>query len=99
MAGPVSSPEESSLSFGITARRITKACETSNPVIRSFIASFDVASYTEGPTALTALAAPPFCTDDVSPKIPMQTLTISIKQDGEPFSRKSEVSAHRPLLV
>ncbi|MDE7119706.1 MAG: hypothetical protein K2O10_03775 [Muribaculaceae bacterium] len=38
------------------ARRITKSGENSNPVIRSFIASFDVASYNAGNAYVTQRA-------------------------------------------
>lgn len=44
MAGPILLREEAA-DLRIPARRITKDCENSKPVFRSFIASFDVASY------------------------------------------------------
>lgn len=45
MAGPILLREDAANPSGFPARRITKDCENSKPVFRSFIASFDVASY------------------------------------------------------
>ena len=45
MAGPILLREDAANPSGFPARRITKDGENSNPVFRSFIASFDVASY------------------------------------------------------